>query len=144
MPRTRPSLGTPFGTDGPWLAAIADVLGDLYDLIDERLPKPQQYEVTVAAKQPAPDVAPKAIPVSEPAPDIPGRPAGPVSEPAPDEPDDDEEPDTLPAPPPRSGRGSGLPAWRAFADAAGVDYDDTDSRDDIIVACELAEVISAE
>lgn len=144
MSRARPSLGTPFGTDGPWLAALVDVLGDLYDLVDERLPKPQQYEVRVPASEPAPDASPGAVPVSEPAPDVPSRPAQPVTEPTRGKPDEDQELDAPPTPPPRSGRGSGLAAWRSFADAASVDYDDTDSRDDIIVACELAEVIPAE
>lgn len=36
--------------------------------------------------------------------------------------------------PPRSGRGSGTEAWRAYADAIGVDYADGAERDEIIIA----------
>ncbi len=149
MVRERPALGTPFGTDGPWLAAILDVLGDLHDLLDARLPA----------------AASAVRPVSEPATARPGREVVPVSEPAPDntpagpepEPDVDEEPQTeepqisepepaegLPEPPPRAGRGSSLKAWQTFADRAGVEVPEGASRDDVIVACELAEVIPAE
>jgi hypothetical protein len=47
---------------------------------------------------------------------------------------------TVPVPP-RSGAGSGVAAWRAFADANDVDYSAEDSRDEIIEACEKAKVI---
>jgi hypothetical protein len=60
-------------------------------------------------------------------------------------------PDPIPAPadepkptvpePPRSGAGSGITAWRAFADANDVDYEADATRDEIIVACEQAKVI---
>lgn len=47
---------------------------------------------------------------------------------------------TLPVPP-RSGAGSGIAAWKAFADANDVPYGADDSRDEIIEACEQAKVI---
>lgn len=47
---------------------------------------------------------------------------------------------TLPVPP-RSGAGSGIAAWKAFADANDVQYGEDDSRDEIIEACEKAKVI---
>lgn len=43
--------------------------------------------------------------------------------------------------PPRSGAGSGINAWKAFADANDVQYGADDSRDEIIEACERAKVI---
>jgi len=46
--------------------------------------------------------------------------------------------------PARSGKGSGVEAWRAFAAANGVDTDSDMSRDDIIDACEQAGVVPAE
>ncbi|MFI8853680.1 hypothetical protein ACIGW3_26290 [Streptomyces sp. NPDC053499] len=46
--------------------------------------------------------------------------------------------------PPRSGRGSGVDAWRAYAEAYGVAVDDEMSRDDVIAACERAGVIEPE
>jgi hypothetical protein len=48
------------------------------------------------------------------------------------------------AAPPRSGRGSGIEAWRQFAEANGVDTDDEMSRDDVIAAVESAGVIERE
>lgn len=47
-------------------------------------------------------------------------------------------------PPPRSGKGSGVEAWREFADRKGVGTDDEMSRDDVIAACEAAGVIERE
>lgn len=62
-----------------------------------------------------------------------------------------ESPEPTPAPsepakptvpvPPRSGAGSGINAWKAFADANDVQYGADDSRDEIIEACEKAKVI---
>lgn len=46
--------------------------------------------------------------------------------------------------PSRSGRGSGLEAWRSFAESKGVGVDSDMSRDDIIAACEQAGVVSTE
>jgi hypothetical protein len=46
--------------------------------------------------------------------------------------------------PPRSGRGSGLDAWQAFAVDHDVEFPDGASRDEIIAACERAGVIPAE
>jgi hypothetical protein len=46
--------------------------------------------------------------------------------------------------PPRSGRGSGIDAWRQFAEQNGVDTDDEMSRDDVIAAVESAGVIEPE
>jgi hypothetical protein len=61
-------------------------------------------------------------------------------------------PDPAPAPsgpakptvpePPRSGAGSGITAWRAFADANDVTYPADASRDEIITACEKAKVVA--
>jgi hypothetical protein len=48
------------------------------------------------------------------------------------------------AEPSRSGRGSGIDAWRAFAESKGVDVDSEMSRDDIIAACEQADVLASE
>lgn len=143
MVRERPRLGTPLGVDGPWLKAINDVLADLYDLLEARLPQPEQgggEPVPVAEPEPArkPD---KAVPVQEPAP------AGPPEQ---DE-DEDEEPvevtepaptsAPLPDPPRRAGRGSSAEAWRAYAELVGVDVGQDAGRDDIIAACEQAGVI---
>jgi hypothetical protein len=46
--------------------------------------------------------------------------------------------------PPRSGRGSGIDAWRAFAEQHGVEVAADASREDIIAACEAAELIERE
>lgn len=153
MGRVRPNLGVPFGTDGPWLAALMDVVSDLYDLLDARLPAPASADGggsasagPVRISEPAPERRPdkKATPVSEPAADEP---------PAPDDDTDDElvevtepAPDdrpSLPPPPPRRGKGSGLDAWQAFANVAKVKYPPDASRDDIADACERAGVIPA-
>ncbi|MFI7608789.1 hypothetical protein ACIBTV_27265 [Micromonospora sp. NPDC049366] len=52
-------------------------------------------------------------------------------------------PARVPAPP-RSGRGSGLDAWQTFAKAAGLEFADDATRDDIIAAAEKAGAIDAE
>ncbi len=139
MARPRPAVQA-YTADGPVLTAILDVLGDLYDLLDTRLPEAS-----------AEDAGSRVVPVSEPAPAGPPVPAAPVSEPAPDGPPAEQEPDDepeaaeeLPEPPPRAGRGSGLEAWQAWADLAGVTYPDGASRADIIAACEDAKVLPAE
>jgi hypothetical protein len=136
MARQRPALGTPFGADGPWLAAIVDVLADLHDLLDARLPQPANNDNggPVRISEPAPaGPPPKAVPVSEPAPDgPPEEEAEAVTEPAPD----------LPDPPPRAGRGSSLAAWTSWAQRADVAVTDGMSRDDIINACISAGVLS--
>ncbi|MFJ9979696.1 hypothetical protein [Streptomyces cyaneofuscatus] len=46
--------------------------------------------------------------------------------------------------PPRSGKGSGIDAWQAFAHEHGVGTDSDMSRDDIIAACEAAGLIEPE
>ncbi|MEV8124107.1 hypothetical protein AB0P07_08330 [Streptomyces sp. NPDC085944] len=46
--------------------------------------------------------------------------------------------------PPRSGRGSGIDAWRAYAEANGYDTDDEMSRDDVIALLEREGVIEPE
>ncbi|MGW1587317.1 hypothetical protein [Streptomyces sp. NPDC002386] len=46
--------------------------------------------------------------------------------------------------PPRTGRGSGVDAWRKFAEDHSVEYDTHASREDIIAACESAGVIERE
>jgi hypothetical protein len=135
MSRQRPSVAS-FTADGPALAAILDVLCDLYDLFDERLPRPpadaRDSEAVVrltepaTAPQPADDTAPvepdTAVTAAV---DTPARAA-------------------VAKPPPRVGRGSGLEAWQWFADAAGVHYPAGASRSDVIAACVAAKVIPAE
>ncbi|WP_125512874.1 hypothetical protein [Streptomyces sp. WAC 01529] len=46
--------------------------------------------------------------------------------------------------PPRSGKGSGVEAWRAFAERKGVDVDQGASAKDVIAACEAAGVVERE
>ncbi|MFJ9468332.1 hypothetical protein [Streptomyces caniferus] len=46
--------------------------------------------------------------------------------------------------PPRSGKGSGVEAWRAFAERKGVDVDQDATREDVIAACEAAGVVERE
>lgn len=46
--------------------------------------------------------------------------------------------------PSRSGKGSGLDAWRSFAESQGVEVDSDMTRDDIIAACEEAGVLASE
>lgn len=73
--------------------------------------------------------------------------------------DGEDEPDTVgftdpgaeqPAPgpaveaPPRSGRGSGVDAWRAYAESNGYDTDDDMSRDDVIALLEREGVVEPE
>ncbi|MGA5869257.1 hypothetical protein [Streptomyces cinereoruber] len=48
------------------------------------------------------------------------------------------------APPPRSGRGSGIDAWRKYAEDNGVEYDTHASREEIIAAAEQAGLIEPE
>lgn len=114
---------------------------------------PRQREATgegqggpVEVTEPAPPSAPvDAQPVTEPA--LPAGPAEarPVSEPAPKRaPRRDDDGTSVPPPPPRSGKGSGVEAWRSFANLAGVKVPADASRDDIIAACERARVIDAE
>lgn len=127
MPRQR-AVVQAFTGDGPTLVAIHDVLADLFDLLDERLPK---QEGPVPA-EPAPARPPKkAQPVTEPAPDDPPAQAEPVEEPASDKPD-------LPEHPPLAGRGSSATAWAAWAETTGVPVPGGASRDDIISACREA------
>lgn len=137
MTRQRPAVQA-FTADGPILVALLDVIGDLHDLLDARLPRPAEQvgggPVRIAEPAPAGPPA-KAEPVSEPAPE--GAPSVPdgepekVSEPGPD----------LPEPPPRAGRGSGLDAWQTFAGLNKVGYAEDASRNDIIAACVAAGVI---
>ncbi|WP_329032256.1 hypothetical protein OIE71_04750 [Streptomyces sp. NBC_01725] len=56
------------------------------------------------------------------------------------EPDDDQGGDV----PPRSGRGSGVEAWRTFAEKNNVGTDSDMSREDIIAACERDGVVEPE
>ncbi|MFC8658107.1 hypothetical protein ACFUCT_23345 [Streptomyces parvus] len=49
-----------------------------------------------------------------------------------------------PVAPPRSGRGSGIEAWREFAEKNDLEVPAEASRDDIIAACEAAELIARE
>ncbi|MFJ3587531.1 hypothetical protein ACIQUY_29255 [Streptomyces sp. NPDC090231] len=46
--------------------------------------------------------------------------------------------------PPRSGRGSGVEAWRAFAEQHDIEVAADASREDIIAACEAAELVERE
>ncbi len=148
MGRVRPNLGVPYGTDGPWLAALVETVSDLYDLLDARLPTPASAD----GGEPAPT---GPVRISEPAPATPpDETATPVAEPDPDEPPADDEPvevtepasddrPSLPPPPPRHGKGSGLDAWQAFASVAKVPYAPDAGRNDIIAACVDAGVIPA-
>lgn len=117
-----------FTGDGPILVAIHDVLADLHDLLDARLPRNDEGQARIS--EPAPAGPPhKAVPVSEPAPD--------------DPPEDDDEPASdLPEPPPRVGRGSSQPAWLKWAELAGVTVAGDMTRDQIISACVSAGVLS--
>lgn len=123
-----------FTGDGPILVAIHDVLADLYDLFDARLPQIDNVEGPARISEPAPPVPPpNAVPVSEPAPDgPPDEDDEAVTEPAPD----------LPDPPPRAGRGSSQAAWQLWAGLAKVTVTDGATRDDIIDACVAAGVLS--
>lgn len=119
-----------FSGDGPTLVAIHNVLADLYDLLDARLPE-SNNEGPVRISEPAPaGRPPNAVPVSEPAPDESADDES-VTEPAPD----------LPEPPPRAGRGSSQQAWQAWAERAGVTFDGDMTRDQIIDACVTAGVL---
>lgn len=148
MRRERPALGTPYGTEGPWLAAIVDVLNDLHDLLDARLPAAPKAEGggPVRVTEPAPAGPQVGVPIAEPAP---------APAPAPDEADESDaepveitepapDPTPLPDPPPRAGKGSGLEAWQTFADLTNVQYPAEASRNDIIAACVKAGVITAD
>lgn len=132
--RVRPTV-QPFTGDGPILVAILDVLGDIHDLLDDRLPQPADGNGggPVRVSEPAPAGPPlRAVPVAEPAPDVPPEDDDePVAEPAPN----------LPEPPPRAGRGASLAAWTAWATSAGVTVTDGQTRDDIITACETAGIL---
>lgn len=44
------------------------------------------------------------------------------------------------SPPPKRGAGSGVEAWSEYARKAGVDVPDDAKRDDIVAACEAADV----
>ncbi|MET9096240.1 hypothetical protein ABZX72_29595 [Streptomyces cyaneofuscatus] len=46
--------------------------------------------------------------------------------------------------PPRSGKGSGIDAWRGFAERQDLEVPADASRDDIIAACEAAALIEPE
>lgn len=46
--------------------------------------------------------------------------------------------------PPRSGRGSGIEAWRQFAEQSDVEVPAEASREEIIAACEAAGVVERE
>lgn len=128
MPRERPVVQA-FSGDGLILAAILDVLGDMYDLLDARLQHPAGA-----------DRGP--VRISEPAPDRPPAKAAPAAEPAADDPPEVAEPDPdLPDPPPRAGRGSSLAAWESWAATVNVAVPDGASRDDIINACQRAGVL---
>jgi hypothetical protein len=55
-----------------------------------------------------------------------------------DEPGDEPEGDLFEPEPPRSGKGSGLDAWRSYADRIGVELEDGMTRDDVIAAVDLS------
>lgn len=57
---------------------------------------------------------------------------------------DDLAPPTLLQEPPRSGRGSGVDAWRAYAEQEDVDVAPEASREDVIAALESAGVVQPE
>lgn len=112
----RSDLGAPAGLDGPWLAAILDVLDDMSKtLVDIR-----DQQGGAAFREP--------VKIQEPAPDLPPH----------------VEAATAVAPPARAGRGASADAWRAWADHANVTVPDGASRADIIAACEQAGVLAKE
>ncbi|MEV1315363.1 hypothetical protein AB0J14_04680 [Micromonospora arborensis] len=146
-------LPTPDTSTAEHVAAVLDVVTELYRLLDARLPAP-------ASAGGGGSGSGGPVKVTEPAPDKqPDKTATPVSEPDPDEQptsedDTDDEPvevtepapdarPSLPPPPPRHGKGSGLDAWQAFANVAGVTYPADAGRNDIIQACVDAKVIDA-
>lgn len=118
----------PVSADGPALVAILDTLGDILDLLDDRLPRPVQPKPegggVVRLTEPDPPSPSRLV---EPGPPTPAEPATPVAQ--------------APAPPPRHGRGSSAQAWRSWADTVGVRATEDDTRDDIIAACQQAGVL---
>ncbi|MFB7212705.1 hypothetical protein [Streptomyces sp. NPDC056255] len=61
--------------------------------------------------------------------------------------DEQDDGDQAPGPseaPPRSGRGSGVEAWRQFAEQHNVEVAADASREDIVAACEAAELVERE
>ncbi|MBM0240020.1 hypothetical protein JNW88_28165, partial [Micromonospora sp. ATA32] len=123
--------------------------GEVLRRILDRLPEPVQVQQTLVMTPRQPGRADGGgeggpVEVTEPARPAPGG-ARPVSEPAPKRAprraDDD---GTSMPPPPRSGKGSGVDAWRSFASVAKVNVPDGASRDDIVAACVKARVIDAE
>lgn len=72
MPFDRASLpATPFGTDGPFLAAILDRLDDIHDLLQRQAQPARPDDPAGAAdvSEPAPPAQPDgAVAVQEPAP----------------------------------------------------------------------------
>jgi hypothetical protein len=142
-------LPTPRTPSDEYAAASYELLGDLVSavgdvqrLLRDRLPSPVRVEpVTGMVRLTEPDQPgrPEPVRLTEPAPA-----EAPTVEP-------DPEPDVsapavrdLPPVPPRAGRGSSLPIWQGFADAAKVPYGSDDKRDDIVAACERAGVIPAQ
>lgn len=102
--RTAVAVHTPKGT--VWLSAGESPSADVAALITA----PNAWDDDAAA----PAVPTEPAPASEP------------SEPTPET--------EAPAEPPRSGRGSGADAWRAYAQATGLDIDSDMTRDEIIAA----------
>ncbi|RPK74461.1 hypothetical protein [Streptomyces sp. ADI95-17] len=58
--------------------------------------------------------------------------------------DDGDQAPRLSNAPPRSGRGSGVEAWRQYAEQHNVEVAADASREDIIAACEAAELVERE
>lgn len=93
----------------------------------------------VPDSDPEPVVSPPGGPAQEPETPAPNGPAVPTPTEEPENPVKPSKPPILV--PPRSGTGSGIGAWRAFADYHEVSYPAAASRDQIVEACEQAKVI---
>jgi hypothetical protein len=139
------SLPSPMTVNDMYAAALLARLGELYNLLEERLPAPAAAGEPSPAAEPAPANSPdRAVPVQEPAPASPPGRDGDEDDETPvevNEPAPPANPEPLPAPPPRAGRGSSEQAWRGYAELVGVTVPDGAGRDDIIAACEAAGVI---
>lgn len=108
-----------------------------------RIRNPQCWADAEATEPAGPTEPVSAVPEAEPPAQEPAQGVAAESDPA--VPEVVETPSTAGPPPvaapPRSGAGSGLPAWRAFGQARDVDFERDATRDEIIAACEEAGVL---
>jgi len=126
-------LPRPTTTADMYAAATYELLSDIRAaLLDIRDRLPRSPLVEPVAEPAAPPEGEVAVLLTEPAqPSPPARPVR-LAEPA------------RPTPPPRFGRGSSEAAWRAFAEAAGVELGDITGRDAIVAACQSAGVLNGD